>query len=151
MRTALLIPLFALGCGATPQAETAAPLFLHNEELNNIMKTEVNEPFSALQFLVFHANEADPGVTDLDYAKIGVPVATLREGLFKVRSIVDPPVRTAEARAVFFTYVTSMVRDSEQLSEAVAGRDRARTEKLIAKIGETCSNCHHFFRLKDIE
>ena len=44
-----------------------------------------------------------------------------------------------------------MVRDSEQLNDAVARRDRPRTEKMLQKIGNTCSNCHRFFRLKDIE
>ncbi len=30
---------------------------LHSPELNEIMKNEVNRPFSALMFLVFHADE----------------------------------------------------------------------------------------------
>lgn len=143
--------MLTLGCGgATPQVAGVQPKLLHSPELNEIMKAEVNQPFSALMFLVFHSGDANPG-GDLDYVKISIPTATLREGLFKVRAIVDPPVLTAEARSVFFTYVDSLVRDSEQLSDAVGHRDRGHTEKLLTKISETCSNCHHFFRLKDIE
>ena len=153
MRT-ILIATFALGCGgaaATEPSAAAPPKLLHSPELNGIMKTEVNQPFSALMFLVFHAAEANPNAPDLDYAKILVPATTLRGGITKVRQIVDPPVSTREARAVFFTYVDSLVRDSEQLSDAVASRDRNRTEKLLTKISETCNSCHHFFRLKEIE
>ena len=139
--------MLALGCGGASKPSSAPPTkLLHSPELNGIMKAEVNQPFSALMFLVFHADN-----DDLDFARISIPVSTLREGIFKVRSIVDPPVLTAEARSVFFTYVDSMVRDSEQLSDAVTRRDRGRTEKLLTKISGTCTNCHRFFRLKDIE
>jgi hypothetical protein len=154
MRTIPVIASLALGCGggaANAPSAGAPPKLLHSPELNGIMKTEVNQPFSALMFLVFHAAESNPSSSDLDYAKILVPATTLRGGIAKVRQIVDPPVMTSEARAVFYTYVDSMVRDSEQLSDAVASRDRGRTEKLLNKISETCSNCHHFFRLKEIE
>jgi len=152
MRITTLITICALGCGgASPPSTTMAPTLLHSAVLNEIMKTEVNQPFSALTFLVFHAADVNPGSSDLEYAKISIPAATLREGIFKVRAIADPPVLTTEARAVFFTFVESMARDSDQLSTAVASRDRGRTEKLLTKISETCSNCHHFFRLKEIQ
>jgi cytochrome c556 len=153
MRIATLLTMLAVSCGGTaqPAATTTPPKLLHSPELNDIMKAEVNQPFSALQFLVFHAGDANPGGSDLDYARIAVPASTLREGIFKVRAIVDPPVPAGEARAVFFTYVDSLARDSEQLFGAVALRDRGKTERLLTRIGETCSNCHHFFRLKDIE
>jgi hypothetical protein len=154
MRSAPLIAMLALACGGATPPHAASPLppqLLHSPELNEIMKAEVNQPFSALMFLVFHAADATPNSNDLDYAKINMPASTLREGIFKVRAIVDPPVLTAEARGVFFTYVDSMVRDSTQLSDAIVGRDRRRSEKLLTKISETCSNCHHFFRLKAIE
>jgi hypothetical protein len=112
------------------------------------MKAEVNQPFSALQFLVFHAQEANPTHNDLDYDRIMTPAAMLREGISKVRAIVDPPTLTQEGRAVFFTYVDSMVRDTDALTDAIGRRDRGRTEKLVGKISQTCNDCHHFFRLK---
>jgi cytochrome c556 len=152
MRHTLLITMLALGCGGAPQQAAAPPQnLLHSAELNAIMKAEVNLPFSALMFQVFHTADANPDSSDLDFVRISSPASTLREGIFKVRAFVDPPVLTAEARAVFFTYVDAMVRDSEQLSEAVARRDRGRTEKLLTKISETCNSCHHFFRLKELE
>src|SRR5829696_8838363 len=114
MRASVLFAMVGLGCGgaASEQTPGTAPKLLHSPELNGIMKTEVNQPFSALMFLVFHAAEANPNSNDLDFAKISIPASTLREGIFKVRAIVDPPVTTSEARAVFFTYVDAMVRDS---------------------------------------
>ena len=149
-RLAILTTLALLpGCGggASEQRGGAYPKLLHSPELNEIMKNEVNQPFSALMFLVFHAGE-DSEDGELDYAKIGRPVSTLRTGISKVRAMVNPPVQTAEAREVFQTYVDSLVRDSNQLSQAFEGRDRPRMEKLLQKITLTCNDCHHFFRLK---
>ena len=85
---------------------------------------------------------------ELDFARIGAPVATLRAGIGKVRAMVNPPVQTAEAREVFLTYVDSLVRDSELLSQALARKDRPRMESVLQKITRTCNDCHHFFRLK---
>ena len=150
-RALLTVILTACGGGASTAPEPPPPKIVHNEELTGLMKTEVNQPFSALMFLVFHAAEQSPGATDLDYAKIAVPANTLRAGILKLRASSDPPVLTSEARAVFFTYVDAMVRDSSALTEALVRRDRSRTEGLLSKISETCSDCHHFFRLKDIE
>ena len=124
-----------------------SPKLLHSPELNEIMKNEVNQPFSALMFLIFHAADASEG-GELDYARIGAPVATLRTGVSKVRAMLNPPVATAEAREVFLTYVDSLVRDAESLSQAYEGRDRSRMETLLKKITHTCNDCHHFFRLK---
>jgi hypothetical protein len=111
------------------------------------MKNEVNQPFSALMFLVFHSDEVSPD-GELDFAKIEAPVATLQTGIEKVRAMVNPPVQTAESREVFLTYVDSLVRDSASLGEALAGKDLPRLEKVLEKITQTCNDCHHFFRLK---
>lgn len=145
--TLLALP-FGCGGGAGEQ-RGESPKLLHSPELNEIMKTEVNQPFSALMFLIFHADDDGEG-GELDYARIGAPVGTLRTGVSKVRAIVDPPVATAEAREVFLTYVDSLVRDAESLAKAFEGRDRSRMETLLKKITNTCNDCHHFFRLKDV-
>jgi hypothetical protein len=146
--TLLALPL-GCGGGAAGQRDGAPPKLLHSPELNEIMKNEVNQPFSALMFLVFHSAE-DSEDGELDYARIGMPVATLRAGISKVRAMVNPPVQTAEAREVFLTYVDSLVRDAELLTGAFEGRDRLRMERLLKKITTTCNDCHHFFRLKDV-
>lgn len=149
-RLAILMMLCALpACGgaAAEQRGGSPPKLLHSPELNDIMKNEVNQPFSALMFLVFHsADSTEDG--ELDYAQIAAPVMTLRSGIGKVRAMLNPPVQTAEAREVFVTYVDAMVRDADQLSQAFESRDRPRMEKLLQKITLTCNDCHHFFRLK---
>lgn len=151
LATLALLSLPALlGCGGGGASERRGegPVrLLHSPELNEIMKNEVNQPFSALMFLVFHSAESDPD-GELDFAEIEAPVTTLRTGIAKVRAMVNPPVQTAEAREVFLTYVDSLVRDSESLGQALAGKDRPRMEKVLQKITQTCNDCHHFFRLK---
>lgn len=149
-RLALLTLLaLPLGCGggvAEQRAEGPVKL-LHSPELNEIMKNEVNQPFSALMFLVFHSDEVSED-GQLDFARIGAPVATLQTGIAKVRAMMNPPVQTAEAREVFTAYVDSLVRDSELLSQALTDKDRPRMEGVLQKITRTCNDCHHFFRLK---
>jgi hypothetical protein len=144
----LLALLLGCGGGAASERRGGAPVrLLHSPELTEIMKNEVNQPFSALMFLVFHSAESDPD-GELDFAEIKPPVMTLQLGISKVRAMVNPPVQTAEAREVFLTYVDSLVRDSESLSQALAGRDRPQMERVLQKITQTCNDCHHFFRLK---
>jgi hypothetical protein len=139
-----------LGCGGGASERGGAPIrLLHSPELNEIMKNEVNQPFSALMFLVFHSN--DGGEEEgLDFTKIELPVATLRTGISKVRSMLNPPVQTAEAREVFLTYVDALVRDADSLSQALVAKDQGQMEGVLKKITHTCNDCHHFFRLKVI-
>jgi hypothetical protein len=152
---AALVPLVLwaplLGCGGSAQKHSGPPpKLLHSPELNDIMKNEVNQPFSALMFLVFHAAEASED-GEVDFEKIVVPATKMRNGIAKVRSMLNPPVQTAEAREVFLTYVDSMVRDSEALTQALAVKDRMKMETVLKKITHTCNDCHHFFRLKVVD
>jgi hypothetical protein len=146
--TLLALPL-GCGGGAAEQRAGEPVRLLHSPELNEIMKTEVNQPFSALMFLVFHADETSED-GQLDFMRIAAPVATLRTGIAKVRAMMHPPVQTTEAREVFVTYVDSLVRDSELLTQALTNKDRPRMESVLQKITHTCNDCHHFFRLKVI-
>lgn len=145
----LVASLLGCGGGGAQKQGGLAPKLLHSPELNEIMKNEVNQPFSALMFLVFHAAEANPD-GEMDFDKIAAPATTLHKGITKVRSMLNPPVETAESREVFLTYVDSMVRDSAALSSAVAIKDRDQMETVLRKITKTCNDCHHFFRLKDV-
>jgi len=106
------------------------------------MKDEVNQPYSALVFGVFHSENG------VDYAAIATPLEVLRSGIAKVRDIADPPVETSEARSVFFTYLESLARDTEKFHSAVARRDRSGIEAALVRLGKTCNSCHHFFRLE---
>src|SRR4029453_16579843 len=62
MRTAILIAGLA-ACGGAKRSSTGTTpsggTSLHSPELNRIMKLEVNQPFSAMQFMVFHAEGGD--------------------------------------------------------------------------------------------
>jgi hypothetical protein len=119
-RLAILTMLAALpGCGGATaeQRGGAPPKLLHSPELNEIMKNEVNQPFSALMFLIFHSAEASED-GEIDYNQVAAPVSTLRTGIGKVQAMLNPPVQTKEAREVFLTYVDAMVRDADQLSQA---------------------------------
>jgi cytochrome c556 len=149
----LLLDIGPLACGGgSAQIADAPPKLLHSPELNAIMKTEVNQPFSALMFLVFHeAEAAGADAAELDYTKLATPVETLRAGVGKVRAMPNPPVATAEGRAVFTTYVESLARDADQLAEALTARDRDRIAGLLKKVTHTCNDCHHFFRLKVVD
>jgi len=146
MNRCLVIALALAACGGAKASAPSTPAgggtSLHSPELNRIMKLEVNQPYSALQFMVFHGEGGE-----IDYAAIAVPAETLRGGITKVRAIVDPPVTSNEARSVFFTFVENISHDADKLAVAVARRDRAQIEAALARIGETCNNCHHFFRL----
>jgi hypothetical protein len=146
----LWAPLLGCGGGGAQKPGGLPPKLLHSPELNDIMKNEVNQPFSALMFLVFHAAEASEDGA-VDFEKIAVPATKMRNGIAKVRSMLNPPVRTAEAREVFLTYVDSMVRDSEAFTQAIAVKDRAKMETVLKKITHTCNDCHHFFRLKVVD
>jgi len=132
------------GCGGD-LAQGTTPVMakpLHSPELNQIMKEEVNQPYSALVFGVFHSENG------IDYAAIANPSEILRSGIAKARNIADPPAATNEARSVFFTYLDSLGRDAERFHNAVAARDRPGMEAALLRLGKTCNNCHHFFRLE---
>jgi len=143
MRTAMLMIAGLAACGGAKSSPAAASsgTSLHSAELNRIMKLEVNQPFSAMQFMVFHAEG------EIDYAALATPAETLRGGITKVRAIVDPPVQSNEARSVFFTFVENLSHDADRLAQGVARHDRGQIEAALNRIGDTCNNCHHFFRL----
>ena len=131
------------GCGGEPAPSTTPPAArpMHSPELDLIMKHEVNQPYSALVFGVFHA---DGGI---DYAAIAAPAEVLRTGIAKVRDIADPPVATNEARSVFFTYLDTLAHDAERFHGALVQHDEAGMAAALVRLGKTCNHCHHFFRL----
>jgi cytochrome c556 len=143
MRPILIAFLVATGCGSTPVQPTTPPLTrpLHSTELGRIMKEEVNQPYSALAFTVFHSDNG------IDYAALAAPAEALRAGIAKVRYIADPPAETSEARAVFFTFLDSLAVDAERFSVGFAQRDPQVMAAALGRISDTCNSCHHFFRL----
>ena len=76
MRTAMLIIglwHLAAGCGGAKSSSGTTPTgggaTLHSPELNRIMKLEVNQPFSAMQFMVFHAEGGE-----IDFAALATDI-----------------------------------------------------------------------------
>lgn len=154
MRTPHLFAICALAaaCGGKPAADPQTPAsgstskYGHSAELGAIMKNQVNQPFSALMFLVYHsAEQSSDGQPD--FTSMMTPAATLRSGIERVKHLPDPPVESDEAKEVFMTFVASLSEDSETFSKALARRDKAALEDTLNKISKTCNNCHHFFRL----
>jgi hypothetical protein len=134
----------ATGCGGDPAQSTTptAARSMHSLELDRIMKDEVNQPYSALVFGVFH------GDNGIDYSAITIPAEALRAGIAKARDIADPPAATNEGRSVFFTYLDSLAHDAGRLQGAIVQRDQPSMEAALNRLGKTCNNCHHFFRLE---
>ena len=138
MRRLISMMVCAVGCGARAEAPHDPP---HSSVLRTIMKDEVNAPYSALAFLVFHAG--DPA----DDRAITAHAASVQRGVAKVRALGDLPTQSDAGRAVFFTYLDSLAFDADRFSGAVVTHDRAEMAASLGRIGRTCNNCHHFFRI----
>lgn len=111
------------------------------------MKTEVNESFSALSFQVFHAED-----DDLNYTAIRAPIARLRGGLSKIHAVLAPgTVASDEARTVFFSFVGNMERHAAVFADSLERKDRAEMTSSLSRIAKTCNDCHHFFRLDQLQ
>src|SRR5882724_10023244 len=143
MWTVLIAGVIGAGCGGDPaqQATLPATRAMHSPELDLIMKNEVNQPYSALVFAVFH------GEGGIDYPALATASEVLRTGIAKVRDIADPPVATNEARSVFFTYLDTLAHEAERFHSALVQHDPPGMEASLTRLGKTCNHCHHFFRL----
>lgn len=135
--------LATVGCsGSTPP--TAAPAAKKKDgELDKLMRNRMNKSYSQLVYFVFHG-EGEP-----DFAKITAEGHELRSAVDSVRALQMPAmVTTEEARSVYRSYNDTLQRDSERFGEAIAAKDMARMRTVLDKIGKTCNDCHHFFRVK---
>ena len=153
LRIATLVVWLSLGLacsgaqGTEPQGTAAtakAKDYLHSKVLNEIMKNEVNKPFSKLAFFVFHSNG------EYDFAEIARATASFHAGVRKIRAFPDPPVQSQQGREVFATFLETLDRDCTRLSQAIAQQDPEQMQSLLGRVSRTCNDCHHFFRL-DIE
>jgi cytochrome c556 len=130
------------GCSSAASKPAAAPADKKQSELDKLMRERMNKVFSTLIFQVFHAEG------DLDFASADQHAAELQEVVVTVRNLPMPPMVTSdEAKQVFFTYNDELKHQAEKFVEAVGHRDRANMEALLTNIGQTCNQCHHFFRL----
>ncbi len=140
--------IFVLACGSPPAKDPATPASAATapktqSALDKLMRDKMNTVFSQLIFQVFHA-EGDP-----DYGALAQQAVELRGTVDRVRHLPTPSVVSSdEAREVFYTYNDALQRDSDKFSTAVDHHDLDSMKSLLTKIGQTCNQCHHFFRLK---
>jgi cytochrome c556 len=138
----LAVLLSAVSCSSQASKEPKAPAPKQQSELDKLMRERMNKVFSSLIFQVFHAEG------DVDFAVVKQQALDLQQVVVSVRSLEVPAVVTSdEAKQVFFTYNDSLQRQTDKLVDAVGRHDRANTEGLLTNIGQTCNQCHHFFRL----
>jgi hypothetical protein len=103
----------------------------------------MNAHYSQLVFLVFHA-EGDP-----DFAAISAESSQLSDAIQGVLNLPVPPVAQSEqARGIYVDYNQMLKRDNERFVDAISKQDMPTMSTSLTKIGETCSACHHFFRVK---
>ena len=115
-------------------------------ELDKLMRTRMNTAYSQLVFLVFHA-EGEP-----NFDAIVEEGGRLSEAISVVLQLQLPPkVQSEQARQVYVDYNETLRRDNEKFVAATAQRDIKAMSKSLSKIGETCSACHHFFRVDKVE
>lgn len=112
-------------------------------ELDKLMRTRMNTSYSQLVFLVFHA-EGEPNFT-----AISEESARLSEAVQGVLKLQVPPVAQSEqARQVYVDYNEMLRKDNDRFVEATGRRDMTAMSAALTKVGETCSACHNFFRVK---
>jgi len=130
------------GCSGAASKPTTVQPDKKQSELDKLMRERMNKVFSTLIFQVFHAEG------DLDFAMANKNAAELQDVVTSVRNLPMPPMVTSdEAKQVFFTYNDELKHQAEKFVDAVAHRDRPNMETLLTNIGQTCNQCHHFFRL----
>ena len=143
---------FSTGCpgsktGTTTTTETTTTP-AKSGELDKLMRTRMNKSYSQLVFLVFHS-EGDP-----DFAMIQEEGSRLSEAVSSVLQLPMPPmVQSEQARSVYVDYNETLRRDNEKFAAATARKALEEMRTSLTKIGDTCSACHHFFRveIKDVK
>jgi cytochrome c556 len=144
-----LIAVLVIACSSPPAKTPASPAQAQGSAttaqspLDKLMRDRMNKVFSQLIFQVFHA-DGDP-----DFGALTQQASELRGTVDTVRHLPTPAVISSdEAREVFYTYNDTLQRDSDKFSTAVDKHDIDGMRSLLTKIGQTCNQCHHFFRLK---
>lgn len=112
-------------------------------ELDKLMRTRMNTSYSQLVYLVFHA-DGEP-----NFDAINEEGSKLSEAISSVLQLQLPSmVKSEQGRQVYVDYNETMRRDNLKFVEATARRDIQAMGTSLTKIGETCSACHHFFRVE---
>jgi hypothetical protein len=118
------------------------PTTAASRELDKLMRTRMNVSYSQLVYLVFHA-EGGP-----DFDAISEESAKLSEAVVGVLKLEPPPlVQSDQARQVYVDYNNTLRKDNEKFVAATSRKDINAMSASLTKMGETCSACHHFFRV----
>jgi hypothetical protein len=113
-----------------------------SRELDKLMRTRMNVAYSQLVYLVFHSDNGP------DYAAIAEEASKLTEAVGRVLALPAPPlVQSEQAHQVYVDYNNTLRRDNEKFGEAIARKDIGAMSAALSKMGDTCSACHHFFRV----
>jgi cytochrome c556 len=131
------------GSSSTSSAKKGTGPAQPKGELDKLMRTRMNTSYSQLVFLVFHA-EGEPNFT-----AISEESARLSEAVQGVLKLQVPPVAQSEqARQVYVDYNEMLRKDNDRFVEATGRKDMTAMSAALTKVGETCSACHNFFRVK---
>ena len=142
---------FSVGCSGSKTGEktttdtTAGPAATpaKDSELDKLMRTRMNVSYSQLVYLVFHA-EGGP-----NFEAISEESSRLSEAIDRVLKLHFPPqAKSEQARSVYVDYNEKLKRDNDRFVAATAQKDLATMSTSLTKVGETCSACHHFFRIE---
>jgi hypothetical protein len=124
------------GTGDTTQARKSG-------ELDKLMRTRMNASYSQLVFLVFHSDG------EINYTAVEEEGAKLTDAITAVLALQPPrQVQSEQARGIYVDYNNTLKRDNERFVAATAAKDLQTMQSSLTKVGETCSACHHFFRVK---
>jgi len=130
------------GSGTKPNDPAAQQQQPQSRELDLLMRTRMNVHYSQLVFLVFHAETPD-------FAKISEETAQLNEAVAAVLRLQPPKqAQSEQARQIYIDYNQTLRRDAEKFVAASSRKDFPAMSAALTKIGETCSACHHFFRIE---
>jgi hypothetical protein len=114
-------------------------------ELVDLMKAIVDPPFSRINFVVYHADEAGSDPAKLR-AQLLESVATLERGAGQLVSWPNPPVHTPAERQLFSRLAAELDGRVHELERAAMSGNAAHIQRAVEQITETCNACHEKFR-----
>ena len=135
----------ASGTGTSNTANTTPTSTVQPKEateLDKLMRTRMNTHYSKLIYLVFHA-EGDP-----DFQAITDESVHMTAAIQSVLDLPPPPlVQSEQAKQVYVDYNVTLNKANERFVAATASKNIGTMQSTLTKIGDTCSACHHFFRI----
>jgi hypothetical protein len=105
--------------------------------LARFMRESVNVPYSFALFEQGGRNRL---------RRVNLAAVVLKEAARDLVHWSDPPVHSASARDVFYTYARNLERHVGILEVATQNHDTERSARSLEEIRRTCNGCHHFFR-----